>query len=44
MARLPVEAPSDYKRPSFRTNALGVVTKLVTPHSEYLALGQNAEQ
>lgn len=39
-----VETPGEYKWSSYQANALGVATKLVTPHSEYLALGVTLEE
>ena len=39
-----VKAPGDYNWSSYRANALGVAAKLVTPHPEYLALGDGLEQ
>lgn len=39
-----VEAPGDYKWSSYCANALGIKAKLVTPHQEYLSLGNSSEQ
>ena len=39
-----VDAPGDYKWSSYQSNALGVKTKLITPHDEYLRLGNSLEQ
>ena len=38
-----VEAPGDYKWSSYRCNGEGVKSKLLTPHGEYLSLGQSEE-
>lgn len=39
-----VERPGDYKWSSYRTNAHGAKSELLTPHSEYEALGVMPEQ
>ena len=36
-----VAGPGDYKWSSYRCNGLGVESKLITPHPEYLGLGQS---
>ena len=36
-----VDDPSDYNWSSYAINALGVESKLQTPHPEYLALGKS---
>lgn len=38
-----VKTPGEYRWSSYHTNALGEADKLVTPHSEYLALGASPE-
>ena len=35
-----VERPADYRWSSYRVNALGAASKLITPHAEYLALAE----
>ena len=39
-----VDDPADYQWSSYQTNALGVKSKLCTPHEEYLRLGSNKEE
>ena len=39
-----VAAPGDYKWCSYQCNGLGVDSKLISPHAEYLALGQDKEE
>ena len=39
-----VEAPQDYKWSSYRANGLGLVSRLLTHHPLYLALGDITEQ
>ncbi len=39
-----VDDPAEYSWSSYRCNALGVETKLQTPHEEYLRLGKNQEE
>ncbi|HEB26690.1 MAG TPA: transposase [Porticoccus sp.] len=39
-----VTDPSDYIWSSYRSNGLGVKSTLCTPHSEYMALGDNLEK
>lgn len=36
-----VEGPGDYKWSSFMSNGLGIKSKLITPHQEYLSLGNS---
>ena len=38
-----VSDPADYPWSSYRSNGLGVASSLLTPHAEYLALGQTVE-
>jgi len=38
-----VIAPEDYRWSSFRTNALGATDPLITPHEQWLQLGNNDE-
>ncbi|WP_369177311.1 transposase [Candidatus Thiodubiliella endoseptemdiera] len=38
-----VVSPSEYSWSSYNFNALGVANNLITPHQEYLALGNNAK-
>jgi len=38
-----VIAPQDYRWSSFRTNALGATDPLITPHEQWLQLGNNDE-
>ena len=37
-----VNDPADYPWSSYRSNGLGVASSLLTPHAEYMALGQTA--
>lgn len=39
-----VEAPGNYKWSSYRANALGIKTKMLTPHPKFLTLGRTKEQ
>ncbi len=39
-----VKHPRDYKWSSYRTNALGKASTLITPHKEYLSLGISKQQ
>ena len=39
-----VAHPSDYRWSSYRANALGQHDPLLTPHAEYLALGQHSAE
>ncbi len=39
-----VDDPAEYSWSSYGSNALGVETKLQTPHEEYLRLGKNKEE
>lgn len=39
-----VKDPSEYVWSSYRSNGLGVETKLLTPHAEYLGLGLSKEE
>lgn len=39
-----VKAPGDYRWSSYRANALGEVSPLITPHHEYLSLGTSPEK
>lgn len=39
-----VDGPAKYSWSSYGSNALGVETKLQTPHEEYLRLGKNKEE
>ncbi len=36
--------PSEYRWSSYHANALGVDSKIWTPHSEYLALGKDSNE
>lgn len=38
-----VERPEEYRWSSYHSNAWGDVSEIVTPHSEYLALGRSVE-
>ena len=38
-----VVSPSEYSWSSYNCNALGIANSLITPHQEYLALGNNAK-
>jgi len=38
-----VSAPEQYRWSSYRTNALGIPSSLITPHSEWLELGTRDE-
>ena len=39
-----VDDPAEYSWSSYGCNALGVETKLQTPHEEYLRLGKNKDE
>ena len=39
-----VISPSEYSWSSYNFNALGIVNDLITPHQEYLALGDSASE
>lgn len=39
-----MDDPADYVWSSYRSNGLGVASKLVTPHEIYLALGETEEE
>jgi len=39
-----VEHPADYPWSSYRYNALGQDNNLITPHNEYLKLGQETDE
>lgn len=39
-----VESPGEYKWSSYRCNGQGIPSKLMTPHAEYLGLGQTEEE